>query len=181
MIPTTQHLLLASDQACTTTTYANQEVRAMISIPNTAMFRSALLLCSCIVVPTRCIHSVVGLPLGKGTSAGPGLSRNSQSGAHPSAACHSSSRSRGKPRPRTIAICSWYTQTPLEANEPPKKPGSWDLLIYWRAQNSSALIEHVSQCFTLFQLRNLQHTKTNSYTTPNSSDLCRNPQFSPQS
>jgi len=116
----------------------------MTSAPNTAIFRSALLLCSCMVAPTRCIHSVVGLPLGKGTSAGIGLFRNSQSGAHPSAACHSSSRSRGKPRPRTIAMCSWCFQTPLEANEPPKKPGSWDLLIYWRAQNSSALTMYLS-------------------------------------
>lgn len=127
---TTQDLLLASIQVCQTATYASQEMHATISVPNKAIFRSAFLLCSCMVAPTRCAHSVVGLPLGKGRSAGIGLSKNSQSGAHPSAACHSSSLSRGKPSPRTIAICSWYTQTPLEANEPAKNPGSWALLMY---------------------------------------------------
>jgi hypothetical protein len=128
------YFLLTPDQAREVARYGTQDTKATSNATNIAIFLNALVLCSCMVAPTRCIHSVVGLPWGHASSAGTGLSRNSRNGAHPSAACHSSNLSRGRARLRIIATCSWYLQMPLEAKEPAKKPGIYVLTTYRRTQ-----------------------------------------------
>lgn len=86
------------------------------------MFKRALPNQSCIACFSRPLNPTASFVLGN-TSLGTSLSRNSQSGPHPSSTLHSNNLCSGT-SPRTIAQCSRYTHFPFrlipESNVPSK-------------------------------------------------------------